>query len=132
LMELDAVLIERVLANLLENAAKYTPRGSLVEIGAAPNGRNIDIWVADNGPGLPAGKEEDIFKKFERGQKESATPGVGLGLAICRAIVEAHDGTIRAENRQEGGARFIFSLPRGNPPVIDMAEQAAVKEESPK
>jgi len=130
LMELDAVLIERVLSNLLENAAKYTPRGSRIEIGAIQSGQNIDVWVADNGPGLPAGKEEDIFKKFERGQKESATPGVGLGLAICRAIVEAHGGTIRAENRQGGGARFIFSLPRGNPPVVDTAEDGAVKEES--
>jgi two-component system sensor histidine kinase KdpD len=130
LMELDAVLIERVLSNLLENAAKYTPRDSLIQVGATPNGRNIDVWVADDGPGLPAGKEEDIFKKFERGQKESTTPGVGLGLAICRAIVEAHGGTIRAENRQEGGARFIFSLPRGNPPVVDTAEEATVKEES--
>lgn len=129
LMELDAVLIERVLSNLLENAAKYTPHGSMIEIGAMPNGPNIDVWVADNGPGLPVGKEEDIFKKFERGQKESATPGVGLGLAICRAIVEAHGGTIRAENRREGGARFIFSLPRGNPPVVDTAEDDAVKEE---
>ena len=129
LLELDAVLIERVLANLLDNAAKYTPTGSTVEIGAAPSGPNIDVWVADNGPGLPAGKEEVIFKKFERGQKESATPGVGLGLAICRAIVEAHGGTIRAENRRDGGARFTFSLPCGNPPTIDGAEEEILTEE---
>ena len=121
LLELDAALIERVLSNLLENAAKYTPAGSTIEIGAAPSGPDIDVWVADNGPGLPAGKEEEIFKKFERGQKESATPGVGLGLAICRAIIAAHGGTIRAENRREGGARFVFSLPRGNPPVVEEA-----------
>jgi len=113
-----------VLFNLLENAGKYTPKGSRIEIGAKVNGPNVDIWVADNGPGLPKGKEEDIFKKFERGQKESATPGVGLGLAICQAIVEAHGGRIRAENGPEGGARFIFSLPRGNPPSHDPAEQA--------
>ncbi len=123
LLELDAVLIERVLSNLLENAAKYTPADSLIEIGAAPSGQSIDIWVADNGPGLPTGKEEQIFKKFERGQKESATPGVGLGLAICRAIIEAHGGNIHAENRLSGGARFVFSLPRGNPPAIDDAEE---------
>jgi two-component system sensor histidine kinase KdpD len=124
LLEFDAVLIERVLSNLLENAAKYTPRGSTIAIGATPGARDLmDIWVEDNGPGLPQGKEEEIFKKFERGQKESATPGVGLGLAICRAIVEAHGGTIRAENRRDGGARFIFSLPRGNPPVVDTAEE---------
>jgi two-component system sensor histidine kinase KdpD len=130
LLEFDAVLIERVLSNLLDNAAKYTPGDSTIEIGAMPDGRNIDVWVADNGPGLPAGKEEQIFKKFERGQKESATPGVGLGLAICRAIVEAHGGTIRAENRFDGGARFIFSLPRGNPPAIDYAEDLTLAEES--
>ncbi|OIQ95711.1 sensor protein KdpD [mine drainage metagenome] len=121
LVELDAVLIERVLSNLLENAVKYTPVGSMVEIGAALSGPNIEVWVADNGPGLPAGKEEEIFKKFERGQKEGATSGVGLGLAICRAIIVAHGGAIRAENRRDGGARFVFSLPRGNPPAVEEA-----------
>jgi two-component system sensor histidine kinase KdpD len=120
LLEFDAVLIERVLANLLENAAKYTPSLSEIQIGAALSGHDmVDIWVEDNGPGLPVGKEETIFKKFERGQKESATAGVGLGLAICRAIVEAHGGHIRAENRATGGARFIFSLQRGSPPSLD-------------
>jgi two-component system sensor histidine kinase KdpD len=127
LLELDAVLVERVLSNLLENAAKYTPPGSRIEIGAAKAAPSeVDIWVEDNGPGLPTGKEEEIFDKFERGQKESATPGVGLGLAICRAIVEAHGGRIRAETRHNGGSRFIFSLPRGNPPSIELAEEEAL------
>jgi two-component system sensor histidine kinase KdpD len=125
LLEFDTVLIERVLANLLDNAAKYTPPGSAIEIGAAPGERDaIDIWVEDNGPGLPPGREEEIFMKFERGQKETATPGVGLGLTICRAIVEAHGGAIHAENRPGGGARFVFSLPRGTPPSVDAAEEA--------
>ena len=124
LLEFDTVLIERVLANLLDNAAKYTPPGSTIEIGAAPGEHDtIDIWVEDNGPGLPRGREEEIFKKFERGQKESSTPGVGLGLTICRAIVEVHRGAIHAENRAGGGARFIFSLPRGTPPSVDAAEE---------
>ena len=127
LLELDAVLIERLLCNLLENAAKYTPAGSTISLGAASRGANVEVWVADNGPGLPAGKEEEIFKKFERGQKESATPGVGLGLAICRAIVEAHGGTIRAENRRDGGARFVFSLPRGKPPPVEDAAEEMEK-----
>lgn len=119
-LEFDTVLIERVFANLLENAAKYTPAGSVIGIGAGAGAKGyVDIWVEDDGPGLPAGKEEDIFKKFERGQKESSTPGVGLGLAICRAIVEAHGGIIRAENRHEGGARFVFSLPSGTPPELE-------------
>ena len=129
LLELDAVLIERVFCNLLDNAAKYTPNGSSIAIGAAASGASVEVWVADNGPGLPAGKEEMIFKKFERGQKESATSGVGLGLAICRAIIEAHGGRIRAENRRDGGARFVFTLPRGNPPVVDHAEDEALSGE---
>ncbi len=130
LLEFDAVLIERVLVNLLDNAIKFTPPGSHIEIGAAPGEDDtVDIWVEDNGPGLPPGREEEIFKKFERGQKESATPGVGLGLTICRAIVQAHGGTIRAENRAYGGARFIFSLPRGNPPAVDTSADVAHGEE---
>ncbi len=133
LLQFDAVLIERVLSNLLENAAKYTPPGSMIGIGATLGARDYeDISVEDDGPGLPAGKEEEIFKKFERGQKESATTGVGLGLAICRAIVEAHGGTIRAENRRGSGARFVFSLPRGNPPSVDTAEEDVLQEESQK
>ena len=119
LLQFDAVLIERVLANLLENAAKYTPAGSAISVGAAATQQSVEVWVADEGPGLPPGREELIFEKFERGRKESATPGVGLGLAICRAIVVAHGGSIRGETRPEGGARFVFTLPRGDPPRID-------------
>ncbi|MFL6682450.1 MAG: DUF4118 domain-containing protein [Burkholderiaceae bacterium] len=119
LLRFDAVLVERVLANLLENAAKYTPAGSLVTIGAAAAREWVEVWVADDGPGLPAGREALIFEKFERGRKESATPGVGLGLAICRAIVAAHGGAIRGQTRPEGGARFVFTLPRGEPPRIE-------------
>ncbi|HEX7687673.1 MAG TPA: ATP-binding protein, partial [Burkholderiaceae bacterium] len=118
LLRFDAVLVERVLANLLENAAKYTPAGSVVEIGAAVAGEAVEVWVADTGPGLPPGREALIFEKFERGRRESATPGVGLGLAICRAIVGAHGGAIRGENRPGGGARFVFTLPRGEPPAL--------------
>ncbi len=116
LVEIDAVLMERVLCNLLENASKFTPPGTHIDIGAAVEPGRVTVWVEDDGPGLPVGKEEEIFKKFERGHKESATPGVGLGLAICRAIIEAHGGTIRAENRAGGGARFLFELPLSTPP----------------
>jgi two-component system sensor histidine kinase KdpD len=119
LLQFDAVLIERVLANLLENAAKYTPAGSTIRVGAAASRESVEVWVADEGPGLPPGREALIFEKFERGRKESATPGVGLGLAICRAIVVAHGGAIRGETRPEGGARFVFTLPRGEPPRIE-------------
>ena len=129
LVNIDSVLMERVIYNLLENIVKYTPPGSSVEIGANVRERVIEVWVDDNGPGLPEGKEETIFKKFERGQPEGATRGVGLGLAICRAIVEAHGGEIYAVNRPQGGARFLFTLPKGNPPLLD-AEEVPEDEEA--
>lgn len=128
LVNIDSVLMERVIYNLLENTVKYTPPGSQVEIGAKVTERMIEVWVDDNGPGLPEGKEEVIFKKFERGQSESATRGVGLGLAICRAIVEAHGGEIYAVNRPQGGARFMFTLPKGNPPSLEAEEIPADEE----
>jgi two-component system sensor histidine kinase KdpD len=118
LLHYDAVLIERVLANLLENAAKYTPAGAHIAIGAALHGAWIEITVSDDGPGLPAGREEALFEKFTRGERESAKPGVGLGLAICRAIVEAHGGQIRAGRSAAGGAAFTFTLPLGTPPAM--------------
>jgi len=123
LLQLDAVLFERVLVNLLENAAKYTPAGSAVTISAAASPSTVAIHVDDAGDGLPAGREDALFNKFERGHKESATPGVGLGLAIARAIVQAHGGNISAHNRlgPQGvqGARFTIDLPRGQPPQDD-------------
>lgn len=118
LCEFDPLLIERVLVNLLENAAKYTPPGSEVVVSATAGDDTLRVTVDDNGPGLPAGREEQLFGKFERGESESSTPGVGLGLAICRAIVEAHGGSMHAERRSEGGARFVFTLPRGTPPNV--------------
>jgi two-component system sensor histidine kinase KdpD len=122
LLHVDPVLFERVLCNLLENAAKYTPGDTPVGIGAAVVEDRVLIRVDDRGPGLPKQREEAIFEMFERGRKESATPGVGLGLAICRAIVGAHGGTIVGETRPDGGARFTIELPRGEPPKVDEAE----------
>ena len=124
LVQFDAPLMERVLSNVLENAAKYTPRGSLVRIDARVRGDWVELRVADNGPGLPPGREEAIFEKFTRGETESTTPGVGLGLAICRAIVEAHGGTIRAEQAPGGGARIVIALKRGEPPAVPEIEEA--------
>ncbi len=121
-LELDAVLMERVFSNLLENAAKYTPPGSVIEISARVAGEAVEVSVCDNGPGLPHGMEQAIFEKFTRGKEESNVVGVGLGLAIARAIVVAHGGDIRAYNRAgnlpPGGACFVFTLPVGNPPAI--------------
>lgn len=115
LVELDAVLIERVLVNLLENAAKYAD--GPIRIGARTAGRHVEIDVTDSGPGFPAGREAQLFDKFERGDRESATPGVGLGLAICKAIVEAHGGRISAHNVATGGACVRVELPLGQPPA---------------
>jgi two-component system, OmpR family, sensor histidine kinase KdpD len=118
LVRYDAVLIERVLVNLLENASKYTPFGSKVTLSAEVDRGSLVILVEDNGPGLPDGREEAVFQKFTRGDRESPTPGVGLGLAICRAIVEAHRGTITAKNLPGGGAQFKIILPLGHPPAM--------------
>jgi two-component system sensor histidine kinase KdpD len=125
LLRFDAVLIERVLSNLLENAAKYTPPGSHITISAELHGVWIKVMVHDDGPGLPPGREEALFEKFTRGERESAKPGVGLGLAICRAIVEAHGGSIRAvapPPEARGGAAFVFTLPLGTPPAMPELE----------
>jgi two-component system sensor histidine kinase KdpD len=118
LVQYDAVLVERVLSNLLENAGKYTQRGSTIGVSAALHGQWLEVAVTDDGPGLPPGQEDAVFEKFTRGERESAKPGVGLGLAICRAIVGAHGGAIRAANRPEGGAVFTFTLPLGTPPAL--------------
>jgi two-component system sensor histidine kinase KdpD len=123
LLRFDAVLIERVLCNLLENAAKYTPPGSSIVIYAVQRGDFVRVMVYDNGPGLPRGREEAIFEKFTRGEKESSKPGVGLGLAICRAIVEAHGGTIAADKSPLGGAAIVFTLPVGSPPQVPEIEE---------
>jgi two-component system sensor histidine kinase KdpD len=131
LVECDAVLIERVLANLLENAGKYTPAATPVELLVRAAGDELLLSVRDHGPGVAKGQEELIFEKFTRGDAESATPGVGLGLAICRAIVEAHRGRIWVEPTHPHGATFSFSLPLGSPPAIDMADDGAALTDPP-
>ena len=128
LVRFDALLIERVLVNLLENASKYTPAGSQVILSAETVGDELTVSVSDNGPGLPVGREEAVFQKFTRGDRESATPGVGLGLAICRAIIEAHHGKIVGTNRAGGGVTFSFTLPLGRPPVAELELSDGVPE----
>ena len=130
LVRFDAVLMERVLVNLLENAARHTPAGSRVRIAAKVVDDSFELVVSDDGPGLPRGREAEMFHMFERGQRESATPGVGLGLALCHAIVEAHGGTITAGNAPGGGARFVMRLPQGQPPILPTAEALAQRDES--
>ena len=118
LLEYDAVLMERLLVNLLENAAKYTPAGSTITISAKKDGQMARVSVSDNGPGLPEGAAERLFDKFTRGTTESGAPGVGLGLAICRSIILAHGGQISARNLTPQGAEFAFTLPLGEPPAL--------------
>jgi K+-sensing histidine kinase KdpD len=106
-------LVEQMLINLLENAVRYTPPGSRIEIAAMHSGDCVEIRVADSGPGLPPGSETKVFEKFFRGKTVVADGqrGVGLGLAICQAIARAHDGEITAANRAGGGAEFTIRLP---------------------
>ena len=115
LVQVDAPLMTQVLGNLLENAARHTPAGTAIQVTAAPGNGTVQVVVEDNGPGLPGGDPERLFAKFQRGREESNTGGAGLGLAICRAIVAAHGGSISAGPRPGGGARFTLTLPAGLP-----------------
>ncbi|WP_131862264.1 sensor histidine kinase [Crenobacter luteus] len=116
----DSRLLERVLVNLLENAVKYTPPGSALTLSAEVDAAGATLFVDDSGPGLAVPDPDSLFEKFARARPEDNAGGVGLGLAICRAIVEAHGGTIRASRRAEGGARFAVFLPSpGAPPTVE-------------
>src|SRR6185369_11551506 len=117
-VHVDAHLVVQVFANLLDNVAKYTPAGTRVLIGANPDGDLLRVCVDDDGPGLPPGDPARLFEKFQRGAEEGTVVGVGLGLAICRAIVRAHGGDIEARPRPDGGARFEFTLPMAAPAGI--------------
>lgn len=125
LLHVDGPLVEEVISNLLENAARYTPRGSTVTIRAAQVEVGVRVEVVDEGPGLPPGAEREIFRRFVRHRPPGDRQGTGLGLAICDTVVRLHGGQIGAENRTEGGARFWFTLPleAGTP-----AESAATSE----
>jgi two-component system sensor histidine kinase KdpD len=119
----DDVLLGQVIWNLLENAIKYTPEGSPIDImatrlpGDVPSGAAVQLDIADRGPGIAAGDEDRIFEKFYRGSRTASAPasGAGLGLPICRAIVEAHGGTITVFARDGGGALFRLTLPHTSP-----------------
>jgi two-component system sensor histidine kinase KdpD len=112
LIPFDAILIEQVLINLLENATKYSPAGSPIDVSATAREAEIEVVVADRGPGIAKEDAERVFDKFYR-VREAEGGGVGLGLTICRGIVAAHGGRIWVEQREGGGAAFRFTLPRG-------------------
>jgi two-component system sensor histidine kinase KdpD len=122
LVPFDPLLIEQVLTNLLENAVRYTPEGTPLELAASVREKALLVELADRGPGILPGQEERIFDKFVRGHGGGA--GVGLGLTICRAIVAAHGGRIWAENRPGGGAVFRFTLPLEGQPQLPEPEDA--------
>jgi two-component system sensor histidine kinase KdpD len=111
LVPMDDVLIEQVLINLIDNAIKYTPPGSPIEVSAEDTGSAVVVEVGDRGPGLPPGEERLIFEKFHRTDPAPSVRGAGLGLAICHGIVRAHGGRIWAENRPGGGVTIRFALP---------------------
>ncbi len=115
LLFVDPVLFEQVFVNLIDNVVKHGGPSGPLDIAARPDGRKLRIEVADRGPGLPAGAEDAVFEKFYRGPGVR-TGGVGLGLAICRGIVQAHGGTIAGENRPGGGALIRIVLPLVDPP----------------
>jgi two-component system sensor histidine kinase KdpD len=122
LVPMDGLLIEQVLVNLLDNAAKYTPAGSVITVSAARTPAGAELAVSDRGPGLHEIERERIFDKFYHSAVTSSDRGrgAGLGLAICKAIVQAHGGAIRAEPREGGGSKFVFTLPvHGRPPMVE-------------
>jgi two-component system, OmpR family, sensor histidine kinase KdpD len=124
LVRVDPLLFEQVFVNVLENAIKYTPQGSGIDLVARREaGDSVSVAINDRGPGLAPGTTEKVFDKFYRGPHATGS-GAGLGLPICKGIVEAHGGRIGAENRPEGGARFFFSIPSGGPPPILAGEGA--------
>jgi len=112
-VELDYLEIDQVLTNLIENAVRYTPAGSPIELSARVDGDQMVISVADRGPGIPPDDRERVFDKFYRvlETQTTRTTGSGLGLAVSRGLVEAHGGRIWEENRDGGGAIFRFTLP---------------------
>jgi K+-sensing histidine kinase KdpD len=116
LVFVDDVLIQQVFFNILENAANYTPAATPIEISAMERGKNIVVVVRDEGPGFASGDEDRVFEKFFRG-KTDGVRGAGLGLAICRAIVQRHEGTISAFNQRGGGAVLTIELPIGGAPT---------------
>ncbi len=112
----DPALVTQVFRNVLRNFAAYTPAGSRLLIGAGGQGEDCAIWFSDNGPGVPEEELPLLFDTFYRGSRCQARQGCGLGLSICKGIVEAHRGSVQATRSAEGGLRMEILLPRGSEP----------------
>jgi len=121
--EIDPLLLEQVLVNLLENAARYSPPGTAIEMRLADEAGELRIEVADRGPGLAPGEEARVFERFYRAPDNQRAGGTGLGLTVSQAIVRAHRGRLTAENRAGGGALFRVALPRPAPIPIHSEEE---------
>lgn len=119
----DPVQMSQALRHIVENALAYSPIDSAVEIGAKAGRRNLEIWIDDQGPGIPAEERENVFRKFYRGELalKKSIRGTGLGLSICKEIVQAHRGTIEIPDSPDGGTRFLITLP-----AVEQAKPAAV------
>ena len=118
LVRADGILLQQVLLNLIDNAAKYSPAGQAIEISTRVRDQELLVAITDHGAGLAAGEEKRIFEKFHRSEQTGGRPGAGLGLTICRGIVELHGGEIWAETAPGGGARFSFTLPIAPSPEL--------------
>jgi two-component system sensor histidine kinase KdpD len=121
----DVMMTEQVLQNLIDNAAKYTPAGTPIELGMQVLATgHLAIFVRDYGPGIPEDKREKIFDKYARIEREDSTvAGTGLGLAICKAIMEAQGGSIHLENPLNGGAQFTLLFPEWRPLLATSYEE---------
>lgn len=118
LVRVDAALIEQALGNLLENAAKHTPAGTVVRVRGQRQGGDVVLSVEDLGGGLADADMERVFEKFSRGSVDGGGTGMGLGLAICRAIVRLHGGRAWAERVPAGGTAFRFTVPVEQAPSV--------------
>jgi len=126
LVPIDALLVEQVLVNLLENACRHTPTAAPVEVRAARfDPDHVLVEVLDRGPGIPADQREAVFERHRTGLV-GGSQGLGLGLAICRGIVTVHGGRIWVEARPDGGSAFRFTIPlEGEPPALPVEEPEA-------
>jgi two-component system sensor histidine kinase KdpD len=119
-VEIDYLQMDQVMTNLVENAVRYTPPSSPIEISVEAKEGEMLVSVADRGPGIPRADLERIFDKFYRvtgAKRKGSSMGTGLGLAVCRGLIEAHGGHIWAGNREDGGAIFQFTLPLSGTPA---------------